>query len=156
MASNVTAPSTSYMSPLDADFGDINAQFGQIQQSESTQMQTELPTNIIIDKNIQKKKNNITLVVIIVLFSVLIGGLIFLFTDSKISELVSKYDSISKSSSFLNKDQIDFDSELNFDKGYLLEQMIYKEFSPQDKKKYLNLPDVLKEQLQIDFLINQI
>lgn len=72
------------------------------------------------------------------------------------SNLISKYDSISKSSSFLNKDQVDFDSELNFDKGYLLEQMIYKEFTPEDKKKYLNLPNILKEQLQIDFLINQI
>lgn len=69
--------------------------------------------------------------------------------------LVCKYDNISKSN-FTNKDQIDFINNNDYDIQYLVEQMIYKEFSPKDKKKYLNLPEALKDSLLKEYLIQKI
>lgn len=69
--------------------------------------------------------------------------------------LVSKYDNLSNSN-FTNKDQIDFINNNDYDIHYLVEQMIYKEFSPKDKKKYLNLPETLKDSLLKEYLIEKI
>lgn len=72
------------------------------------------------------------------------------------NNLIEKYENMVKSN-FTNKDQIDFsDTSNDYDIHYLVEQMIYKEFTPIDKKKYLNLPEALKDSLLKDYLIQKI
>ncbi len=92
-----------------------------------------------------------------IIFAILlIIGLIYLLTSNSFSnKLINKYDNISKSQ-FSNKDQVDFSNENDYDIHYLVEQMIYKEFSPSDKKKYLNLPEALKDSFLKEYLIEKI
>lgn len=92
-----------------------------------------------------------------IIFAILlIIGLIYLLTSNLFSnKLINKYDNISKSQ-FSNKDQVDFSNENDYDIHYLVEQMIYKEFSPSDKKKYLNLPEALKDSFLKEYLIEKI
>lgn len=98
-----------------------------------------------------KNKKIITWIVgILLILSVV---LITYFSYTNNNKLLSDYENKSKSN-FSNKDQ--FTESNDYDINYLVEQMIYKEFSPSDKKKYLNLPQILKEQLMIDYLIQKI
>lgn len=152
MASNNNAPISSYLSEMDDGYIDATSINLTNMDSNNTESPINQNENFIIPK---KQKNNNFKILFLVLAFIIIGIVIVLIMlPTKTSELISTYDNMK--SSFLNKDQIDFDSELNFDKNYLLEQMIYKEFTPNEKKKYLNLPDVLKEKLQIDYLIDKI
>ncbi len=98
----------------------------------------------------------ILIVIGIISLLLLLLFIIYLFYKITIQEtLVSKYDNISKSN-FTNKDQIEFSNSSDYDIHYLVEQMIYKEFSPKDKKKYLNLPEALKDSLLKEYLIQKI
>jgi hypothetical protein len=109
-------------------------------------------STIIRQKNTTSpKKTNWKLVIIsFIIVTIIVTGIIVVNTKSN---LLSKYDNISN---FSNKDQYEDPNKDNYDIHYLVEQMIYKEFSPSDKKKYLNLPMALKEQLIIDYLIDKI
>ena len=80
-------------------------------------------------------------------------GVILYCILSQSCSLISKYEN---KSSFSNKDQYEDPNTNDYDIHYLVEQMIYKEFNPKDKKKYLNLPQTLKEQLIYDYLIDKI
>lgn len=109
-------------------------------------------STLIRQKNITPpKKYNWTLVIISFIAVAAIVTVIIVFNTK--SNLLSKYDNISN---FSNKDQYEDPNKDNYDIHYLVEQMIYKEFSPSDKKKYLNLPMALKEQLIVDYLIDKI
>lgn len=117
--------------------------------------------NIII----QKENDNIfkkvliysTVTLLILLYFYLIIHLITNSSSKSCSIILAKYDdnSLSKSN-FSNKDQYIDPNIDNYDIHYLVEQMIYKEFTPKDKKKYLNLPQVLKEKVISDYLIEKI
>jgi hypothetical protein len=87
-----------------------------------------------------------------VVIAVIVIFLIVFFTTGS-STLISKYEN---KSNFSNKDQFEDPKTNDYDIHYLVEQMIYKEFTPKDKKKYLNLPQTLKEQLMFDYLIDKI
>lgn len=94
-------------------------------------------------------------IVFLVLFIIFIIGLMtnwFQWTGFS-NKLIEKYEN-KANSQFTNKDQVDFNQD--YDINYLVEQMIYKEFSPKDKKKYLNLPEALKDSLLKDYLIEKI
>ena len=109
-------------------------------------------STIIRQKNTTSpKKTNWKLVIIS--FIIVTFIVTFIIVVNTKSNLLSKYDNISN---FSNKDQYEDPNKDNYDIHYLVEQMIYKEFSPSDKKKYLNLPMALKEQLIIDYLIDKI
>jgi hypothetical protein len=101
----------------------------------------------------------IMLVIILILFMIFfVGGGIYWFISYKktSSTLINKYSNLqNKISQFTNKDQIEFENN-NYDIHYLVEQMIYKEFTPSDQKKYLNLSNSLKDSLLIDYLITKI
>lgn len=121
-----------------------------IKTPESTKIKTESPKSKYT--NLQKFA--------IVSFVIITIGILFLLTYFLIylplfssSPLISKYEN---KSNFTNKDQYEDTNNDNYDIHYLVEQMIYKEFSPKDKKKYLNLSQPLKEQLMIDYLIDKI
>lgn len=120
----------------------------------------ETMKNIII----QKKKDNIlkkNILYILIIFTTLFYFymVINLITNnigsSTCSLILAKYEDMSKSE-FSNKDQLEILDDNNYDIHYLVEQMIYNEFSPIEKKKYLNLPDALKDKLIIDYLIEKI
>lgn len=85
-------------------------------------------------------------------FALLAIFIIVLFS-TRSSPLISKYEN---KSNFSNKDQFEDPTTNDYDIHYLVEQMIYKEFTPADKKKYLNLPQTLKENLMFDYLIDKI
>lgn len=91
----------------------------------------------------------------ILLYFYLIAYLIMHSSNKSCSIILAKYDDMSKSS-FSNKDQYIDPNVDNYDIHYLVEQMIYKEFNQIDKKKYLNLPQVFKEKVIIDYLIENI
>lgn len=140
-----------YMSPMDSDF--IDSTMPNIPESKNIIKPIE--TTKSLSKN---KSHKLGLIIIIILCIILIIVLIVIivkyFTSS--NELIKKYSDLSnKISNFTNKDQIEFETN-NYDIHYLVEQMIYKEFSPSDKKKYLNLPDALKDNLILDYLITKI
>lgn len=97
-----------------------------------------------------------TILIIIGIISLILFLIFVIYLLYKIifqETLVCKYDNISN---FTNKDQIDFINNNDYDIHYLVEQMIYKEFSPKDKKKYLNLPEALKDSLLKEYLIQKI
>ncbi len=99
---------------------------------------------------------NILIIIGIISLSLFLLFIIYLLYNTIIQEtLVSKYDNISKSN-FTNKDQVEFSNSSDYDIHYLVEQMIYKEFSLKDKKKYLNLPEALKDSLLKEYLIQKI
>jgi hypothetical protein len=99
---------------------------------------------------------NILIIIGIISLSLFLLFIIYLLYNTIFQEtLVSKYDNISKSN-FTNKDQVEFFNSSDYDIHYLVEQMIYKEFSPKDKKKYLNLPEALKDSLLKEYLIQKI
>jgi len=87
-----------------------------------------------------------------IIIAVIVIFIIVFFTIHP-SSLISKYEN---KSNFSNKDQFEEPTKNDYDIHYLVEQMIYKEFTPTDKKKYLNLPQTLKEQLMFDYLIDKI
>jgi hypothetical protein len=109
-------------------------------------------STIIRQKNTTspKKTNWKRVIISFIIVTIIVTSIIVVNTKSN---LLSKYDNISN---FSNKDQYEDPNKDNYDIHYLVEQMIYKEFSPSDKKKYLNLPMALKEQLIIDYLIDKI
>ena len=98
----------------------------------------------------------VLIIIGIISLSLLLLFVLYLLYKTIFQEtLVSKYDNISKSN-FTNKDQVEFSNSSDYDIHYLVEQMIYKEFSPKDKKKYLNLPEALKDSLLKEYLIQKI
>lgn len=122
-----------------------------------------MPPGSVIDKltitavtQSTKKKSSrnqkIGLAIAVVIAVAIIIFLIIFFT-SQSSSLISKYEN---KSNFSNKDQFEDPKTNDYDIHYLVEQMIYKEFTATDKKKYLNLPQTLKEQLMFDYLIDKI
>jgi len=140
-----------YMSPMDSDF--IDSTIPIIPESKNIIKSIESPKSL---PKIESPK--LGLIIIIILCIVLIITLIVIIVKyfSSSNELIKKYSNLSnKISNFTNKDQIEFETN-NYDIHYLVEQMIYKEFSPSDKKKYLNLPDALKDNLILDYLITKI
>jgi hypothetical protein len=102
------------------------------------------PTKKVLSKN--QKIGLAIIIAVIVIF-------IIVFFTIRSSSLISKYEN---KSNFSNKDQFEEPIRNDYDIHYLVEQMIYKEFTPKDKKKYLNLPQTLKEQLMFDYLIDKI
>jgi hypothetical protein len=102
------------------------------------------PTKKGLSKN--QKIGLAIIIAVIVIF-------IIVFFTIRPSSLISKYEN---KSNFSNKDQFEEPTKNDYDIHYLVEQMIYKEFTPTDKKKYLNLPQTLKEQLMFDYLIDKI
>ena len=106
---------------------------------------------VTTEKPIKKKSRKLRWYIVVVVIFLL--GLIIYLVWPKSSPLISKYEN---KSNFTNKDQYEDPIVNDYDIHYLVEQMIYKEFSPKDKKKYLTLPQTLKEQLMIDYLIEKI
>lgn len=109
--------------------------------------------SIIVNKikpKMKFKKRHYVAIIFIILVIILI--IVFLLLP-KSSNLISKYEN---KSNFTNKDQFEDPISNDYDIHYLVEQMVYNEFTPTDKKKYLNLPQALKEQLLIDYLIQKI
>jgi hypothetical protein len=106
--------------------------------------QITTPTKKGLSKN--QKIGLAIIIAVIVIF-------IIVFFTIRSSSLISKYEN---KSNFSNKDQFEEPITNDYDIHYLVEQMIYKEFTPTDKKKYLNLPQTLKEQLMFDYLIDKI
>jgi len=155
-----------YMSVLDTDFSDISVP---VTPPPITQVSIPLQPKV----EIKSKYTDKTIIIIIVtilaigvmVFLILITSGVFPSTNksSNISGLLNKYsnmqnniqNNIQNISQFTNKDQIEYESN-NYDINYLVEQMIYKEFSPSDKKKYLNLPNALKDSLISEYLITKI
>ena len=108
------------------------------------------------DVTVLKLKIFAAVIFIAIIAFLLISLFINYFQVSGFSnKLIEKYENKAKSA-FTNKDQVDFSNENDYDIHYLVEQMIYKEFSPTDKKKYLNLPEALKDNLVQDYLIERI
>lgn len=140
--SNTPEPYSSYASKLDAEASIVTPPSVIIKKEET----------LTVEKPIKKKSRRLRLGVIVV-FSILIIAVIIYFLWPKSSTLISKYEN---KSNFTNKDQYEDPMVNDYDIHYLVEQMIYKEFSPKDKKKYLTLPQTLKEQLMIDYLIEKI
>lgn len=69
-----------------------------------------------------------------VIFTLLVLALIIYFrVFHNKSSLISQYENKMKSG-FSNKDQYEDPNKNDYDINYLVEQMIYKEFSPSDKK----------------------
>lgn len=151
MTSNTQAQFESYIDRRDVENLDI---------SPNLPIQPEEPKSIIQPVSIRYKKAALIRIIMFGVF-VLIAALVYIliFTDwipmSFSNKLIKKYENKAKSQ-FTNKDQVEFDNENDYDIHYLVEQMIYKEFSPKDKKKYLNLPEALKNSLLIDYLIEKI
>jgi hypothetical protein len=116
--------------------------------------------HIVIQKG---KENMLTKILIystiffitLLLYFYLLTYLITYSSNNTCSILLAKYDNLAKSN-FSNKDEYTDPNVDNYDIHYLVEQMIYKEFSPTDKKKYLNLPQIFKEKLISDYLIQNI
>lgn len=149
--SNTAEAYSMYVDPLDVD---------NVSSVTPTTPQATLivPVNKT-NTNLQyKNKWNMVFPILIVLvfFVFLVGLFTNWFQWSTFSnKLIKKYEH-KANSQFTNKDQVDFSDDNNYDINYLVEQMIYKEFSPSDKKKYLNLPAALKDSLVIDYLIEKI
>lgn len=125
----------------------------------------ELLNYIIIQKGNENILKKIiiyaTIILIILLYFYLIIYLITYSSKNSCSIILAKYDNMANAdklsqSNFSNKDQYVDPNIDNYDIHYLVEQMIYKEFSPVDKKKYLNLPQVFKEKVITDYLIEKI
>jgi hypothetical protein len=139
-----------YMSPLDADFIDIS--------TPNQPIQPTIITPIVKKEELVKSINycKILLGFTITIIIILLGYIIYLLYKNMFlgSSLINKYSNIL--SNFSNKDQVEFKSDNDYDIHYLVEQMIYKEFSPTDKKKYLNLPQALKDSIISDYLISKI
>lgn len=135
---NNVEPFGSYASLADLDSAIVTP------QSVITEKKPSLSTERPI-----KQKLRVIILVIAILFMALIIYLVW----PKTSSLISKYEN---KSNFTNKDQYEDPIVDDYNIHYLVEQMIYKEFSPKDKKKYLTLPQTLKEQLMIDYLIEKI
>lgn len=142
-ASNTAELPSSYVDPLDMDF--TTAPFSTPVKTASTK-----GSPIIVQK---KPKTRKRFYIVGGLIALCIISIILYFTLSQSSSLISKYEN---KSSFSNKDQYEDPNTNDYDIHYLVEQMIYKEFTPKDKKKYLNLPQTLKEQLMYDYLIEKI
>lgn len=138
---------TYYLSPLDENFADSNAPF------------LPIITPVITKDDLVKKINycKILLGFTILIIILLLSYVIYLLYNNMYlgSSLINKYSNILQSN-FSNKDQVEFKNENDYDIHYLVEQMIYKEFSPTDKKKYLNLPQALKDSILSDYLITKI
>jgi hypothetical protein len=94
--------------------------------------------------------NPLKILIIIVVIIILIHVLYSSYNNN--DKLLESY----TNSNFTNKDYVDFDNPEDYDIHYLVEQMIYKEFNPSDKKKYLNLPDALKDSYIKEYLIKKI
>ena len=118
-----------------------------------------IPNTIIMEKPItptpqpvKKRLSRNQKIGFSILFALIVIFIIVYFT-TRTSPLISKYEN---KSNFSNKDQFEDPTTNDYDIHYLVEQMIYKEFTPADKKKYLNLPQTLKENLMFDYLIDKI
>ncbi len=96
--------------------------------------------------------NNIPLHNIFIVLVIILIITIIYFSIPKSESLLDSY----IKSNFTNKDFVDFELKNDYDIHYLVEQMIYKEFSPTDKKKYLNLPESLKDSYIKEYLIRKI
>lgn len=112
---------------------------------------TEKKPSLSTERPIKKKSRRLRVIILVV--AILFMALIIYLAWPKTSSLISKYEN---KSNFTNKDQYENPIVDDYNIHYLVEQMIYKEFSPKDKKKYLTLPQTLKEQLMIDYLIEKI
>ncbi len=125
----------------------------------SPEAMQELKNYIIVKKEKKELINGIMMYSIITIM-ILLYFYIFMSimnpnNSSQIcATLLANYEK--EASQFTNKDQYVDPNVDNYDIHYLVEQMIYKEFSPTDKKKYLNLPEVLKEKFLTDYLIQKI
>lgn len=150
--SNFTESYNSYASSSDVDNSIV------IQSTPYTSSTPDTSSTQVTQTNESKqvsKFDRLKKPIIVLICLGLIGLLIWLAIDYNKSPLISHYENKMKSG-FSNKDQYEDPNNNDYDINYLVEQMIYKEFSPSDKKKYLNLPQVLKEQLMIDYLIQKI
>lgn len=139
--SNTAESYESYASKLDPD---------SVIVTPLTKVTTEVKP-VTTEKPIKKKSRRLRWGIVVV--GIFLLGLIIYLAWPKSSSLISKYEN---KSNFTNKDQYEEPIVNDYDIHYLVEQMIYKEFSPKDKKKYLTLPQTLKEQLMIDYLIEKI
>jgi len=144
--SNTFEPNFSYVSPLD------------IETSIVTPIQPKKQSITVVKKDVSESKpipklNKLKVILIVTMIFFLIILFMYILIIDKTCPLILEYEKKMKSG-FTNKDQ--YEDNNDYDINYLVEQMIYKEFSPSDKKKYLNLPQVLKEQLMIDYLIQKI
>lgn len=154
--SNTAELISSYGSLSDSELFDVTASQSSVGVDQPINKPVIKADPQILTKAAQQSKRSIIYAAIIVFlfFLFLIGLMTNWFQWSGFSnKLIEKYENKAKSQ-FTNKDQVNFDTD--YDINYLVEQMIYKEFSPKDKKKYLNLPEALKDSLLKDYLIEKI
>ncbi len=128
----------------------------QEKENESENLNNLLNYIIIQKSNENILKRIIIYAVVILIVLLYFYLLVYLISSTSCSVILAKYENIAKQSDFSNKDQYIDPNVDNYDIHYLVEQMIYKEFSPSDKKKYLNLPEALNDKLIIDYLIAKI
>jgi hypothetical protein len=148
---NNIEPVSAYLNVgLDSENSIIIPQTPVITEPKTTPIITPIITPITPPtKKVLYKNQKIGLAIIIAVIVIFI----IVFFTIRPSSLISKYEN---KSNFSNKDQFEEPTKNDYDIHYLVEQMIYKEFTPTDKKKYLNLPQTLKEQLMFDYLIDKI
>ena len=114
-------------------------------------------SSIVIQKQVKKQQITWRKIIIGVVTMFIFYLIISSVSNFSSSTFISKYENFNNSN-FTNKDQYEDPNggSNDYDIHYLVEQMIYKEFSPSDKKKYLDLPKVVKEQYIQDYLIQKI
>lgn len=150
----------SYIDPLDDNVIDTTIQNASIivpttlaKNNKSNTSNTSNTAQKKEENKVKISKKIVTAIIFTLLCAIIIILAITYFTSS--STFISKYENIN-SSNFTNKDQYVDPNVDNYNINYLVEQMIYKEFSPTDKKKYLDLPKVVKEKYIQDYLIQKI
>lgn len=147
----------SYIDPLDDNVIDTTIQNASIIVPTTLAKNNKSNTSNTAQKKEENKvkisKKIVTAIIFTLLCAIIVILAITYFTSS--STFISKYENIN-SSNFTNKDQYVDPNVDNYNINYLVEQMIYKEFSPTDKKKYLDLPKVVKEKYIQDYLIQKI
>lgn len=147
----------SYVDPLDDNAIDTTIQNASIIVPTTLAKNNKSNTSNTAQKKEENKvkisKKIVTAIIFTLLCAIIVILAITYFTSS--STFISKYENIN-SSNFTNKDQYVDPNVDEYNINYLVEQMIYKEFSPTDKKKYLDLPKVVKEKYIQDYLIQKI
>jgi hypothetical protein len=151
--SNTAEAASSYSDPRDPDY-----QFSVVPNTK-TEVEPEAPPIIVkkVGKQRSRRRKIFIGAVAMLICIFILYGIVSLVSNFSSSTFISKYDNFNNSN-FTNKDQYEDPNggPNDYDIHYLVEQMIYKEFSPTDKKKYLDLPKVVKEQYIQDYLIQKI
>jgi hypothetical protein len=154
-SSNFAESPSSYISSMDYDSIDASVPVQRIIVPKLENVKKV--ENVANKKALMSKKTFRIGLAFTLLFIAVLIIIVSSVSNFSSSTFISKYENFNNSN-FTNKDQYEDPNggPNDYDIHYLVEQMIYKEFSPTDKKKYLDLPKVVKEQYMQDYLIQKI